>query len=214
MENKISAVIFDLDGVITSTDEYNYLAWQKVADELGIYFDREINEQFRGISRVYCANILLERYKGVVSDELRKKVADRKNEFYQEYLKSMTKDSVSSDVKYTLDELRKRNYKLAVGSSSKNAPFILKQVGYFDFFDAIADGNQIKNSKPDPEVFLLAAKKLNKSVNECLVVGDAEVDIKAANNGKFKSASISYASKIGLGDYQLNKLSDLLNILK
>ena len=214
MKNKISAVIFDLDGVITCTDEYNYLSWQQVADELNIHFDREFNEQFRGISRVLCANILLQNYNGEVTDELRTKTADRKNEIYKEYLKSMTPDAVSDDVKYTLNELKKRGYKLAVGSSSKNAPFILKQVGYFDFFDAIADGNQISNSKPDPEVFLLAAKKLNKSPDECLVVGDAEVDIQAATNGKLRCASVSYASKIGLGDYQLNKLSDLLDILK
>ena len=213
MQNEISAVIFDLDGVITCTDEYSYLSWKRVAEELNLPFNREINEKFRGISRFYCAKILLKNHTNEITDELVNTVAEMKNKIYQEYLEKMTGEIVSNDVKHTLNELKKRGYKLAVGSSSKNAPFILKKIGYFNFFDAIADGNQIKNSKPDPEVFLLAAKKLDKDVSDCIIVGDAEVDMKAAKAGNFKSASISYASKIGLGDYQLNKLSDLLKIL-
>lgn len=210
----ITSIIFDLDGVITSTDEYNYLTWKEMADELGIYFDRKINEQFRGISRIDCVKIFLENYKGEKSDSLENEMSKKKNQLYQKYLKQMSPSSVSDDVKNTLNELKNRKYKMAIGSSSQNTSFILKQIGYSDFFDGVADGTQIKNSKPDPEVFLLAANKINSKPEECIVIGDAKADIEAAIAGNMKSASISYAAKIGLGDYQLNKLSDLLAILK
>ena len=138
----------------------------------------------------------------------------KKNNVYKEYLTEITPESVSNDVKQTLKELKKLGYKLAIGSSSKNTPLILERIGYDKFFDAISDGNQIKNSKPHPEVFLLAAKKLGKKPEECLVVGDAESDILAANSAGMLSASIGYASTVNLGDYKLNTLLDLLNVLK
>lgn len=214
MNNIINTIIFDLDGVITSTDEYHYLAWGEIAKELGIPFDRKINEQFRGVSRDDCVTILLKKYNGDVNQDFKNEVATKKNEIYKEYLKKITPESVGDDVKNALSELKKRGYKLAIGSSSKNTPLILKQIGYDNFFDAISDGNQIKNSKPHPEVFLLAAQKLNKQPSECLVVGDAEADIQAAIAGGMKSAAISHAAKMKLGDYQLNTLLDLLDILK
>lgn len=125
----------------------------------------------------------------------------------------MTADFVDEDVKNTLNILRKNNFKLAIGSSSKNTPLILEKIGYANFFDVVADGNQIQNSKPDPEVFLLAVKKLNKNAENCIVIGDAEADIIASKRANIKSASIGNATKLKLGDYQLNKLSDIINIL-
>ena len=209
----IDSIIFDLDGVITSTDEYHYLAWKKIADKLNIKFDREFNKKFLGVSRMDCVNILLKNYKGSITDDFKKEIAEEKNNFYKSLLQSMTNDFVDNDVKNTLNILKENNFKLAIGSSSKNTPLILEKIGYSNFFDIVIDGNQIKNSKPDPEVFLLAVKKLNKNVKNCLVVGDAEADIIASKMAGIKSASIGNASKLKLGDYQLNKLSDLLKIL-
>lgn len=209
----IDSIIFDLDGVITSTDEYHYLAWKEIADKLNIKFDREFNKKFLGISRIECVNILLQNYIRKVDDDFKRKIAEEKNELYKNLLQNMTSDFVSEDVKSTLNILKKKNYKLAIGSSSKNTPLILEKIGYSNFFDVVADGNQIKNSKPDPEVFLLAAKKLNKDVKNCLVVGDAEADMIASKRANIKSASIGNASKLKFGDYQLDKLSDLLKIL-
>ena len=174
---------------------------------------REFNKKFLGISRIECVNILLQNYIRKVDDDFKRKIAEEKNELYKNLLQNMTSDFVSEDVKSTLNILKKKNYKLAIGSSSKNTPLILEKIGYSNFFDVVADGNQIKNSKPDPEVFLLAAKKLNKDVKNCLVVGDAEADMIASKRANIKSASIGNASKLKFGDYQLDKLSDLLKIL-
>ena len=214
MNKTITTIIFDLDGVITSTDEYHYLAWKEITNELNIPFDRKANEQFRGASRSDCVNILLKDYKSNADENFKSEMAAKKNEIYKTYLKKITPESVSNDVKETLKELKKLGYKLAIGSSSKNTPLILQQIGYEDFFDAVSDGNQIKNSKPHPEVFLLTAQKLGKKPEECLVVGDAKTDIQAANAGGMKSAAISHAANMKLGDYQLNSLSDLLKILE
>lgn len=212
MKNKITAVIFDLDGVITSTDEYNYLSWEEIARELNIPFNRKINEQFRGISRDDCVSILLKGHKDEFDQNFKKYIADRKNEIYKEHLKKITPDFVAQDVVNTLKELKKRGYKMAIGSSSKNAPYILERIDCNKYFDSIVDGNQIKRTKPDPEVFLLAAEKIGKKPEECIVVGDATADIDAAIAGGMMSASISYAAKLGLGNYQLKVLSDLLSI--
>ncbi|MBR5355599.1 MAG: HAD hydrolase-like protein, partial [Lachnospiraceae bacterium] len=123
----ITSVIFDLDGVIVFTDKYHYLGWKRIADELGIYFDEEINNRLRGVSRMESLEIILERYEGApLSEEEKVKLADRKNEYYRELLNNMTPSDVTDSVRHTLAELRKRGYLLSVGSSSKNAKFILE----------------------------------------------------------------------------------------
>jgi beta-phosphoglucomutase len=211
-EKETTGIIFDLDGVICSTDEYHYLAWKIIADELGAPFDRETNERLRGVSRMESLEIVLETYPGHLSQEEKLAYADKKNAAYQKHLLNMSPASLSDDVRHTLDTLRSRGYKMSIGSSSKNTPLILKQIGLENFFDAVADGNDISKSKPDPEVFLLAAKRLSMEPAQCLVIEDAEAGIEAAKRGGMKSASIGYAADLGLGDYQLRKLSDLLSL--
>jgi beta-phosphoglucomutase len=211
-EKKITGIIFDLDGVICSTDEYHYLAWKFIADELGAPFDRKTNERLRGVSRMESLEIVLETYKGHLSPEEKLACADKKNAAYQKHLLNMDPSSLSDDVRHTLTTLRSRGYKMSIGSSSKNTPLILKQIGLENFFDAVADGNDIRKSKPDPEVFLLAAKRLSMEPAQCLVIEDAEAGIEAAKRGGMRSASIGYAADLGLGDYQLKKLSDLLSL--
>ena len=206
------AVIFDLDGVICSTDRYHYLAWKKMADSIGVYFDETINNRLRGVSRMESLEIILERYEGTFSPEEKNKLAEEKNDIYKELLKQMSVKDLSEEVKSTLNELRARGKKLAIGSSSKNAKFILGQLGLGDYFDAISDGTNITKSKPDPEVFYKAAEYLALKPEECLVVEDAKAGILAAHNGGFCSAGIGEAAESEYVTYPLNTFGDLLNI--
>ena len=163
MEKYMKAFIFDLDGVIVFTDKFHYQAWKKMADEMGIYFDETINNRLRGVSRSESLEIILERYEGpALSKEKKAELMESKNNTYRELLASMTPADVTEDVRRTLAELHNRGYKLALGSSSKNAKFILEKVQLLDAFDAISDGTNITKSKPDPEVFLRAAEFLGE----------------------------------------------------
>lgn len=205
-------IIFDLDGVICHTDKYHYQAWKKLADRLGIYFDETINNRLRGVSRMESLNIILERADKTYTEQEKEAFATEKNEVYKELLKQMTPEELSLEVKDTLEELRNRGILLSIGSSSKNAGFILNRLGLGDFFDAVSDGNNISHSKPDPEVFLKAAEFLKLPASECLVVEDAEAGLLAAKNGGMDSAAIGDAVKSDLPQYKLETFSDLLNI--
>lgn len=207
---KYQAVIFDLDGVICHTDAYHYQAWKQVADQLGIYFDEEINHRLRGVSRMESFEIILERYDQTLSQKEKEQYASEKNEIYKTLLKNMSPSDLSPEVQSTLDTLRQRGLKLGIGSSSKNAEFILNQLGLGTYFDAIADGNKISRSKPDPEVFLLAAGLMGINPADCLVVEDAEAGLKAAKDGGMDAAGIGDVRSCALADYGLISFSDLL----
>ncbi len=211
---KYEAVIFDLDGVICFTDKYHYQAWKAVADALGIYFDEEINNRLRGVSRMESFEIILERYDGVMSEEDKIAYTTKKNDIYKELLKNMSPADLSSEVKKTLDALRAKGLKLAIGSSSKNTPFILGQLGLGDYFDAISDGNNITKSKPDPEVFVKASQFVETPADKCLVVEDAKAGLEAAIGGGMDCAAIGDAVKSGLGTYNLTMFSDLLKVVE
>lgn len=213
MANCWSAVIFDLDGVLCSTDKYHYLAWERVTDELGIPFDREINNRLRGLSRMDSLEIILERAGRAYTPEEKEALAARKNAFYREYLATMSPDDLSGDVRDTLRALRERGYRLAVGSSSKNTPYILDRLGLGGFFDAVADGNLIARSKPDPEVFLKAAELLGEAPERCLVVEDAVNGAEGAHRGGMKAACVGDAAAKGAGDYNMSSVRELLDIL-
>ena len=208
----MKAIIFDLDGVICHTDEYHYLAWKAMADGLGVYFDREINNRLRGVSRMDCMEIVLENYHGQLSQAEKEAMATHKNELYKESLKNMTPADLSQEVISTLDTLRSRGYKLAIGSSSKNAPFILQQLGLGGYFDAISDGNNITRSKPDPEVFVKAAQMLCIPCEECLVVEDAVAGARAGHAGGRKVACVGDAAAERAGDYNLTSFRKLLEV--
>ena len=207
------AVIFDLDGVICYTDEYHYQAWKAMADSIGVYFDREINNRLRGVSRMASLEIVLERASGEFSLAEKEELADQKNELYKKLLANMSPSDLSDEVKSALDELRRRGYLLAIGSSSKNAPFILRQIGLGDYFDAVSDGNNITRSKPDPEVFVKASEMLGMEPKRCLVVEDAVSGAEAAHRGGMKAACVGDASRAKAGDYNLKSVKDLLEIL-
>ena len=205
-------VIFDLDGVICFTDEYHYLAWKAMADSIGVEFDRTINNRLRGVSRMASLQIILERSAAAYSPEEKLALATKKNDLYKEYLKQMSPSDLSTEVKATLDALRDAGLKLAIGSSSKNTPFILGQLGLEGFFDAVSDGNNITNSKPDPEVFLKAAQFLGLKPEDCLVVEDAISGAEAGHRGGFRVACVGDASKAGVGDYNLRSIAQLAEI--
>jgi len=176
----IRAVIFDLDGVIVSTDEFHYRAWQRLADEEGIPFDRRINHRLRGVSRMDSLEILLERSPRPYSRDQKVALAARKNDYYRAMLDGLSPADILPGAMEILKGLRARGVKVAIASSSRNSPTILKRIGLAEFFDATADGNDITRSKPDPEVFLIAARRLGVDPASCLVVEDAAAGVEAA----------------------------------
>lgn len=210
--NTIHAIIFDLDGVICFTDKYHYQAWKELADREGIYFDETINDRLRGVSRMQSLDIILERASREYTEEEKESMAAMKNESYVKLLENMSTKDLSDEVKNTLDELRHRGYKLAIGSSSKNTKKILKQIGLVDYFDAISDGTNITKSKPDPEVFLKAADMVEEKPQNCLVVEDAAAGIDAACAGGFLSAGIGDAAAHEGVTYPIRTFGELLSI--
>lgn len=210
---KIEAVIFDLDGVIVSTDECHYRAWKKTADEEGIYFDRKVNDRLRGVSRMDSLEIVLERAERLYTDEEKVELAERKNNYYKEYIKKLTKDDILSGVNENLAELKAKGIKVAIGSSSKNTPDILKYIGLDNYFDAVSDGNNITKSKPDPEVFLKAADMLGVPYEKCLVVEDADSGIEAGKRAGMYTLAVNNAkgADYSLADLSAGKITDYIN---
>lgn len=211
---KIKGAIFDLDGVIVFTDKFHYKAWKEMADSLDIYFDEKINNRLRGVSRMDSLEIILENYHGVpLSNDRKIELAIQKNERYRELLKTMEPTDVTDDVRQMLIKLRERGIKISLGSSSKNARFILERVGLLEYFDEISDGNNITKSKPDPEVFIKAAQLLNLEPDECIVVEDAEAGIEAAIAGKMHSIAIGDAVNCGKAEFNIDNVLQILDII-
>lgn len=211
---KYKGIIFDLDGVICSTDEFHYQAWKALADRLAIPFDRERNNLLRGVSRMASLVIILEKSGKAYTAEEKAILAEEKNKLYRELLGRMSPADLPSDVRTTLEALRKTDMKLAIGSSSKNTPYILDRIGLGSFFDAVADGNCISHSKPHPEVFLKAAAMLGLSPQDCLVVEDAHAGVEAAYAGGFACAAMGDARDDRKAQWHLHTFSDLLSIVK
>lgn len=209
----MKAFIFDLDGVIVFTDKFHYQAWKKMADEMGIYFDEIINNRLRGVSRAESLEIILERYEGeTLSVEKKAEMMEEKNDTYRELLATMTPADVTDEVRETLQELRKRGHKLAIGSSSRNARFILEKVELLNAFDAISDGNNIAHSKPDPEVFVKAGEYLGEKQENCIVVEDAYAGIDAAKAAEMTAVGIGDASGYEKADYKIKSFQELLDL--
>lgn len=208
----MKAFIFDLDGVLVSTDKYHYQAWKKMADDEGIYFDEKINDRLRGVSRMASLGIVLERAGRQYTEEEKVALANKKNDLYRDLLKNLTPADRLAGVTETLEKLRAEGFLLAVGSSSKNTPTILDKIGYGWYFDAVSDGNNITKSKPDPEVFVKAAEMLKLPAEECCVVEDAKAGIDAAKAGGFVSVGIGDAAHYDKTDYKISTISDILKL--
>lgn len=211
-KSDVKAVIFDLDGVICSTDVYHEKAWACLCASYGIPFSHEVNNLLRGIGRRESLDIILAQAGMSFPEDVKDKMLQYKNSLYRSFLEEMTEKSVSEDVLSTLRSLKKR-YPLAIGSSSRNTRLILSRIGLSDFFDAVCDGTCIRRSKPDSEVFLKAAALLGIPPTSCLVVEDAKSGIDAAFSGHFISAGIGDAALSDKADFRIRRLSDLLNIL-
>lgn len=208
----INAIIFDLDGVLISTDELHYRAWKALADRLGVPFDRAQNDRCRGVSRMASLEIVLERSPVKYTQSEKEAFAGEKNENYRAMLASLSPADVPEDVAPTLARLRERGYRLALASASKNAPLILERTGLGEYMDAVADGNCVTRSKPDPEVFLAAAEKLGVPPVECAAVDDALAGIEAARAAGMLSVGYGGSAEAGAGDVNLGRFAQLLEL--
>jgi len=176
------ACIFDLDGVIVDTAKYHFLAWKRLADQLGINFTLDDNERLKGVSRMATLDIILEIGGKNFPDPEREKLANQKNSWYVEYISRMTPEEILPGALEFVTDLKSEKFKVALGSASKNTPMILSRVGMTDLFDAVADGNSVHKAKPDPEVFLTAASLLGVEPERCIVFEDASAGVEAALN--------------------------------
>jgi beta-phosphoglucomutase len=179
---QIKACIFDLDGVIVDTARYHFLGWKRLTDQLGINFTEEDNERLKGVSRMASLEIILEIGKRELDEKQKLEYATLKNNWYVDFISKMTPDEILPGCLEFINELKSAGIKVAVGSASKNTPTILERVGILHLFDAVADGNNVKKAKPDPEVFLKAASLLGVKPDECVVFEDAAAGVKAALN--------------------------------
>ncbi|KQS46543.1 beta-phosphoglucomutase [Flavobacterium sp. Leaf359] len=198
---KTKAFIFDLDGVIVDTAKYHYLAWQKIANQLGIEFTPEHNEELKGVSRVRSLELILQLGKIEASQEDKDKWLTQKNEDYLSYLVDMDNSELLPGVLPVLRYLKERKQLIALGSASKNARPILEKTGIIHYFDAIVDGNDVSNAKPDPEVFLRAAELLNTAPENAIIFEDSVAGIQAANIANMTSVGIGEAKILHEADY-------------
>ena len=196
------AFIFDLDGVIVDTAKFHYLAWKELANDLGFEFTEEQNEQLKGVSRVASLEILLNIGNIQLTNDHKEILLKEKNEQYLGYIAKMGQDEILPGIKNLLAYLKEHEIPFSLGSASKNARLILKILDIYDLFDAIVDGNDVSTAKPDPEVFLIAAKKLNKDPHDCIVIEDAQAGVQAANNAQMIS--------IGIGDKKILKEASIV----
>lgn len=194
--------IFDLDGVIVDTAKYHYLAWKKMANELGFDFTEEENEQLKGVSRVKSLEILLEIGKVSKSKEEQALLAAQKNELYLQLIENLDSSDLLPGTKEFILDAKDKVIKIALGSASKNAAYILKKLGIAQLFDAQIDGTMVSKAKPNPEVFIKAAKLLGLAPEKCLVFEDAQAGIDAAKNAGMKC--------IGIGDKNVLKGADIV----
>ncbi len=209
----IKAIIFDLDGVIVSTDELHYEAWKKMADKQGIEFNKEINHRLRGVSRAASLDIILEKSEKTYSDEEKQALMDYKNEYYKTLLSKLTEEDILPGINKVLETLKEKNIQIAIGSSSRNAQIILEHIGLLKTFEAISDGTDVIRSKPDPEVFLVAAKKLQIDPKYCAVVEDAHAGITAAKRAGMVAIAVGDAMSSEEADYKFTNILDLLKIV-
>lgn len=198
----IKAAIFDLDGVIVDTAKYHYLAWRRLAGELGFEFDEVHNERLKGVSRMRSLEILLEvgGLMGRFTAEQMTAMADRKNGWYLEYVAAMTPAEILPGVLEFLDSVRAAGVRVALGSASRSAKMVLELVGIADRFDAVIDGNLVSRAKPDPEVFVLGADTLGVQYADCMVFEDAAAGVEAAHRAGMRCVGVGSAEMLSAAD--------------
>lgn len=202
-------VIFDLDGVIVDTAKYHYLAWKSLADNLDFEFTETHNELLKGVSRVRSLEILLDIGNLQLSEQRKQEILISKNEEYLGYIMKMNADEILPGAEKLLNTLDDLGINYVLGSASKNAELILKQVGLYQRFYGIVDGNAVSKAKPDPEVFLIGAKKLNMPPKNCIVFEDAIAGIEAANIANMTSVGIGDKEILKEADFNFNSLTEI-----
>ena len=212
----IKGILFDLDGVIVDTAVFHYAAWRRMANVLGFDIDEEFNETLKGISRMDSIDRILAKGGLELSKERILELASHKNEWYLEFVDQMTTENILPGISELIAQIKSNGFKMALGSASKNAPKILERIGLIDMFDALVDGNSVKRSKPDPEVFLKGAEALTLKNEECLVVEDAFAGIEAAHSAGMKAIGIGTVENLPNADLILESFEgqNLLEILK
>ncbi len=208
--NNIKGALFDLDGVIVDTAKYHYLAWKRLAGELGFEFTEEHNERLKGVSRMRSLEILLEVGGLSCTEEEKLAMAEKKNNWYVEYIRKMDESEILNGAREYLLKLKGEGIKIALGSASKNAPMILENLGITHLFDAVIDGNKVSKAKPDPEVFLLGAKELGLKAADCVVYEDAEAGIEAARRAGMGTVGIGSRDILKEADMVVSGLYELL----
>lgn len=211
----IKAVIFDLDGVLVTTDELHFRAWKALAEELGITsFTRADNARQRGVSRMASLEVVLEKTDKKFTDEEKAVLAEKKNTMYVESLAALSPKDVLGGANEFIEYLRANGVKTAVGSASKNTPLILEKTDLADKFDAISCGLDTTKSKPNPEVFLIAAQKLGVEPSQCVVIEDSDAGIEAAKSGGMYAVAIGEAEHNRKADIAVAALEDLYSVIK
>jgi beta-phosphoglucomutase len=210
---RTSACIFDLDGVIVDTARYHFLAWKRLTDQLGIHFTEEDNERLKGVSRFASLDIILEIGKINANENQKHEYATRKNQWYVEYISKMTPDEILPGSLAFIKELRNAGIRVAIGSASKNTPMILERVGISKLFDAVADGNNVKRAKPDPEVFIKAAQLVNIEPEKCVVFEDAIAGVLAALNAGMMCIGIGVPEILKKAHFVISGLKEM-NLMK
>jgi beta-phosphoglucomutase len=200
MKSELKGCIFDLDGVLVDTAKYHFIAWKRLATELGFEFTEDDNEELKGVSRMTSLDILLEKGGVTVGPEEKEMLARKKNEWYLEYIGQIKPSDVLPGSFVLLQKLKSDGIKIALGSASKNAVLIIERLSLSRYFDAVVDGTRVHNAKPDPEVFLVAANDLGLKPHEVVVLEDAAAGVEAARNAGMKC--------IGIGDKETLKMAD------
>lgn len=202
----IKGYIFDLDGVLVDTAKYHFLAWQRLAKELNIEFTIEDNERLKGVSRMRSLDIILEIGQVTLDEGQKFTLADKKNEWYKEYIMKMDETEILTGVSAFLSHIKSKGMKVALGSASKNSPIILERTGLSKYFDAIVDGNDVSTAKPDPEVFLLGAEKLQLKPEECVVFEDAQAGVEAAKAAGMKVIAVGCEENLKGADLYIENM--------
>lgn len=205
----IKACIFDLDGVIVDTAHYHFIAWKRLAKELGVELTEKENERLKGVSRMRSLEIILELGGIHPGEEEKEKLAEKKNTWFVEYVNAMKPEEIFPGVRKLIQELKERGIKVGLASSSKNADTVIRLLKIEKEFDAVVDGKMVINSKPDPEIFLLAAKKLGVEPMYCVVFEDAEAGVEAARRAGMKCVGVGDAEQLGDANLVVKHTADV-----
>lgn len=210
MLDHIKGAIFDLDGVIVDTAKYHYLAWARLARELGFEFTLQDNERLKGVSRARSLEILLEIGRKSFSEPEKSSLAEKKNNWYVEYIRQMDETELLKGAREYIVKLKNQGTKVALGSASKNAPMILNNLNIMELFDTVIDGNKVSKAKPDPEVFSLGASEMGLAPKDCVVFEDAEAGVEAAKRAGMKVVGIGRKEILSDADLVVAGLYELL----